>query len=78
MAKKNEPTPTPSPAPPDPAEKFVEVLTVEHFVDGNLADFFRKYGYNGEAWPANEVRKIPEWLAKRCIQSGAMLERADG
>ena len=64
-------------APAKPKEKLLALTVITRFVDGNLREFFQNYGYNGEEWPANEVRHIPEWLAKRCEQSGAQLERAD-
>ena len=85
MAEKKvkvEHTPEPAPeSPPEPKappkEKLLVVTVTTEFVDGNLREFFENYGYNGEKWPANEVRKIPLWLARRCEQSGATLERAD-
>lgn len=61
-----------------PKEKLLAFTVSARFVDGNLSDFFRQYGYNGEEWVKDEVRNIPAWLAQRCIQSGAELERADG
>lgn len=59
-----------------PKEKLLALSVTTHFADGNLGDFFRKYGYEVE-WPVGEVRNIPRWLAQRCEQSGATLERAD-
>ena len=57
-------------------EKLLEFTVTVYFVDGNLREFFERYGYDVD-WRPNEVRKIPAWLAQRCIQSGAQLERAD-
>lgn len=58
------------------SEKLLKFTVSTWFADGNLGDFFRQYGYGAE-WPADEVRHIPAWLAQRCAQSGAELERAD-
>lgn len=62
---------------PQPKEKLLAFTVTTHFVDGNLNDFFSSYGYATE-WQKDEVRHIPAWLAQRCLQSGADLERADG
>lgn len=72
MPKKDEEAATPK----APKERLLALTVTTPFVDGNLAGFFAQYGYSVE-WSANEVRNIPAWLAKRCEQSGAQLERAD-
>jgi len=58
-------------------EKLLAFTVATRFVDGNLSEFMKQYGYNGEEWVKDEKRYIPAWLAQRCIQSGAELERAD-
>jgi hypothetical protein len=81
MAKKTdllpgEPTPEPEPAPaPKPKEKLLSVAPMQWFSDGNLQDFMAAYGYPCE-WPAGQVRHLPAWLIRRCINSGAEFERA--
>jgi len=71
------PAPVPMPPPAPPKEKLLSLRANVFFCDGNLREFFQKYNYPVE-WPMNEVRQIPKWLAERCIQSGAELDRADG
>jgi hypothetical protein len=59
------------------SEKLLAFTVSTRFVDGNLGEFFSKYGYTAE-WNVNEVRNIPVWLALRCKQSGAELVATDG
>lgn len=73
MAKPDQ-TPAAPAAPAPPQEKLLTLRAIVPFVDGNLREAFEKYGYSVE-WKMNEVRSIPLWLAKRCIQSGAELDR---
>jgi hypothetical protein len=76
MAKKKEvTTETPEPV-KEPTEKLLALTVRSFFSDGNLGEFFSRYGYSPE-WRTTEVRNIPLWLARRCEQSGAELERAD-
>lgn len=65
------------PAATPPKEKLLKFRAVSFFSDGNLREGMEKYGYTVE-WRANEVRALPAWLIRRCVQSGAELERADG
>jgi hypothetical protein len=58
--------------PEAPKEKLLEFNAVEQFIDGNLMDAFKKYGYDVN-WPQNEKRFIPQWLGQRCLNSGARL-----
>ncbi len=57
----------------EPAALLVSVKVGSWFSDGNLAGFFKQYGYECE-WPRDQVRRIPLWLAKRAEQSGAEIE----
>jgi hypothetical protein len=79
MAEKKQALPAPESVtpPPPPKEKLLTFRAVTFFSDGNLRESMEKYGYACE-WRTNEVRNLPAWLIKRCIQSGAELERADG
>jgi hypothetical protein len=75
---KESKTPTPPAAPASaPKEKLLALTVTSSFSDGNLREFFEKYGYTVE-WKVGEVRNIPLWLAQRCEQSGAEFEKADG
>jgi hypothetical protein len=69
--------PQPPASPPLPKEKLLAFRAITSFSDGNLREFMEQYGYSCE-WQMNEVRKLPGWLIKRCMQSGAELDRADG
>lgn len=66
-----------TPVPPLPTEKLLKFRAISPFSDGNLREGMEKYGYSVE-WRMNEVRSLPAWLIKRCVQSGAELDRADG
>jgi hypothetical protein len=79
MAEKKPAPPAPENATPPlpPKEKLLTFRAVTFFSDGNLREGMEKYGYACE-WKMNEARSLPAWLIKRCIQSGAELERADG
>jgi len=76
MAKKTEPLQK-EPVGPHSKKYKVKVRASETFTDGNLFQFFGELGYTGE-WPKNEVREIPPWLYKRCLQSGGEFEPVDG
>ncbi len=68
---------TPASPPPAPrGEKLLKFRAIVSFSDGNLREFMENYGYECE-WRMNEVRALPAWLIRRCIQSGAELDRAD-
>jgi hypothetical protein len=75
--KKPAPLAPETATPPPPKEKLLTFRAVAFFSDGNLREAMEKYGYVCE-WKMNEVRSLPAWLIKRCIQSGAELDRADG
>lgn len=60
-----------------PKEKLLKFRATSPFSDGNLREGMEKYGYPVE-WRTDEVRELPAWLIRRCIQSGAELDRADG
>lgn len=58
-------------------EKLVRVKATEVFSDGTLLEAFGKLGYDVN-WFRDEVRDIPVWLYKRCVQSGGEFELVDG
>jgi hypothetical protein len=55
-----------------PKEKLLEFTAVDPFIDGDLAEAFKKLGY-AVRWNGGETRHIPKWLAKRVLSSGGKL-----
>lgn len=58
-----------------PSEAKLAIRALSSFKDGNLAGHFAVYGY-GVAWKNMEVRHIPEWLYRLCLNSGGKFELA--
>ena len=58
-----------------PVEPKLAIRALASFKDGNLALHFAKLGY-GVEWKSMEVRHIPEWLYRLCINSGGRFELA--
>lgn len=45
------------------------------FKDGNLSGHFAELGY-GVEWKSGEIRHIPDWLYRLCVNSGGRFELA--
>lgn len=54
-------------------EALLSVKSRGRFIDGNLANDFKKYGYSVN-WKDGEVRNIPAWLYKKCLDSGGRFD----
>jgi hypothetical protein len=60
----------------EPVVEVVRLLSVRsrgRFVDGGLAKDFQLYGYPVE-WKDKEVRNIPAWLYRKCLDSGGRFD----
>jgi hypothetical protein len=55
------------------AEALLSVKSRGRFIDGGLAEDFKKYGYSVN-WKDGEVRNIPAWLYKKCLNSGGRFD----
>lgn len=55
------------------AEALLSVKSRGRFIDGGLANDFKQYGY-AVNWKDGEVRKIPAWLYKKCLDSGGRFD----
>lgn len=58
-----------------PIEAKLAIRALSTFKDGNLASHFAMLGY-GVEWKSMEVRHIPEWLYRLCVNSGGRFELA--
>lgn len=58
-----------------PIEPKLAIRALSSFKDGNLAGHFAVLGY-GVEWKSMEVRHIPEWLYRLCVNSGGRFELA--
>lgn len=54
-------------------EALLSVKSRGRFIDGGLANDFKQYGYSVN-WKEGEVRKIPAWLYKKCLDSGGRFD----
>lgn len=54
-------------------EPTLTVRSRGRFIDGGLAEDFKKYGYSVN-WKDGEVRNIPVWLYKKCLNSGGRFD----
>lgn len=55
------------------AEALLSVKARGRFIDGGLTEDFKKYGYSVN-WKDGEVRNIPAWLYKKCLNSGGRFD----
>lgn len=59
--------------PIEQVETLLFVRSRGRFADGGLAQDFAKYGYP-VIWPNDTVRKIPNWLYRKCVNSGGRFD----